>query len=35
MNDLHRIYAAESLDLEQGKRRPVREHQPPDRGADA
>ena len=31
----HSLCAAESLELEQGKRRPLRQHQPPDRGTDA
>ena len=31
----HRLRAAEGLDLEQGERRPVRQHQPPDRRRDA
>ena len=30
-----RLRAAESLDLEQGERRPLRQHQPPDRRPDA
>ena len=34
MNELARICAADSLDMEQGKWRPVREHQSPDRGTD-
>ena len=29
------LHAAQGLDLEQGKRRPLRQHQPPDRRADA
>ena len=32
---LGRVYAAQGLDLEQGERRALREHQPPDRWADA
>jgi hypothetical protein len=32
---LANIYAAESLEMEQGKWRPVREHQSTDRGTDA
>ena len=35
MAESSRIHAAEGLDLEQAQRRQLRQHQPPDRGADA